>query len=428
MMKKFNPLIDSEDEFQPMRDAFEFPNNTYVYFNGNSLGPQPKKTQENILKELSRWKMHLTHAHHGTTTPWVNYHQSLCQRMANFLGTQTQQLMLMNALTVNLHLALISFYQPTIKRYKIIYVKGFSSDIYALESHVQQRWSCLKNFLGHAPFDLQKALIPIEYDENYYISSDKIASRLEEFGHETVLLMFEAVHYQTGQLLDIKKISELAAKYDVLVGVDLAHMVGNIPLHLNSLNIDFAVWCNYKYMNAGPGAIGGFYVNEKHLKQLDLIKLHGWWGVPNKQRFLMSEKFIEDTTAAAWAISNPNIFSLAILEASLDIFEKIDMSRCYQKSLRLGNYCLELLHENLDKEVKVVTSNPRGCQLSLLFPHHVPVNTIEKALNQKYIYCDSRPPLLRIAPNGLYNTFEDVYSFVKILKSILSKLASNVGK
>jgi len=419
-MNHMTPKMDNQNEFQALTEEFEFPSSPITYLNGNSLGPKPKNTNTYVLRQLDIWKKHLVKAQNETIRPWVNYQESLRQRLAMFLGTSASQIMLMNALTVNLHLALISFYQPTPKRYKIIYLKGFPSDAYALRSQVQQRLDTLKAFLCDTPFDIEDALIPIEYDKNFFISDESIAALLEKHGAQTVLLMIDGVHYQTGQAFDIQKIAAMASRYGVLVGVDLAHMIGNIPIQLNQMNIDFAIWCHYKYMNAGPGAIGGFYVHQKHLHQAQLTKLHGWWGVPLEKRFLMSDDFIEDPSAAAWALSNSNLLSLCILEASLDIFEKIDMQRCFEKSLKLGQYLIELLNQELKDIVEVITPPIRGCQLSLKFNHPMPLDDIEKQLHTRNIYCDIRPPILRVAPNGLYNTDKDAYHFVEALKAILS--------
>jgi kynureninase len=418
-MKHFNQSLDSEDSFQPLWDEFEFPDTPIIYLNGNSLGPQPKNAKKKLFEELELWKNYLVKAQIHISRPWVSYHENLCDRLAKFLGTRSSQLMLMNALTVNLHLALISFYQPTRERYKIIYIKGFPSDVYALESQIHQRLETLKPFLGEMPFDENQALITIEYDENYYISNEKIDNVLKTHGHETVLMMFEAVHYQTGQAFDIQKIAGMASKYDVLVGVDFAHMIGNIPIHLNDLNIDFAVWCHYKYMNAGPGAIGGFYVHEKYLNQSTLTKLHGWWGVPCEKRFEMSQEFVEAPDAQAWAISNLNIFSLCLLDASLEIFEKINMYECFQKSIRLGEYFKKLISEELWDELTIVTPLERGCQISMIVNQPIDLALIEQKLYQKNIFCDCRPPILRLAFNGMYNTYQDVYLLVKELKTIL---------
>jgi kynureninase len=418
-MKNYIQSLDDDDPFQSLRDEFAFPEEPIVYLNGNSLGPQPQKAKTLLMKELEYWQTYLVKAQLHISRPWVTYHEDLSMRLAKFLGTKSSQLMIMNALTVNLHLALISFYQPTRERYKIIYIKGFPSDVYALESQIQQRLTTLKPFLNEIPFDKNQALISIEYDENYYISYEKIENVLRQHGNETVLFMFEAIHYQTGQAFDIKKIAGMAAKYGVLVGVDFAHMIGNMPVHLNDLNIDFAVWCHYKYMNAGPGAIGGFYVHEKHLAQAHLTKLHGWWGVPVEKRFNMSHEFVEAQDAQAWAISNANIFSLCILDASLEIFEKINMQECFQKSLRLGEYFKKLVHQELMDEITIITPVERGCQVSIKVNRPIDLEILEQKLYQKHIFCDCRPPILRLAFNGLYNTFQDVDRVVKELKTIL---------
>jgi kynureninase len=418
-MLPFNENLDLEDGFPGLKQEFSFTNPEIAYLNGNSLGPKPRKADEYVLKQMERWSTYLVKAHTETSEPWVSFEEPLRAQVASFLGTSPEQLMLMNALSVNLHLALFSFYQPTPTRYKVIYLNAFSSDVYAIKTQIQQRLNTLSCFLDTPPFNHEDALVRIDEDDNFFVSYEKIQSLLDLHGSQTALLMIEGVHYRTGQAFNIQKIAHMAASYGIKIGVDLAHVVGNIPINLDTMGIDFAVWCHYKYMNAGPGAIGGFYVHHKHLNNPEIFKLQGWWGVDLNKRFLMSSTFEASPTAASWSLSNPPLLSLAILAASLDIFEKIDMQQCFQKSLRLGQYLIQLLQDELKEHVQVVTGDERGCQISLKINSAIDLNNIEKELYARGVYCDVRSQLLRVAPNGLYNSYKDIYRFVFELKNIL---------
>jgi kynureninase len=316
-------------------------------------------------------------------------------------------------LTVNLHLLLVSFYRPTPERYKIIIEAGaFPSDQYAVQSQIK--------FHG---FDLENSLIELKPRENETtLRTEDIEKTILENSDSMALILLGGVNYYTGQAFDFQKITEVGHKIGAVVGFDLAHAAGNLELHLHDWNVDFAAWCSYKYLNAGPGAVGGCFVHERHSENFDLPRFAGWWGHDKETRFLMGDKFVPIKGAEGWQLSNPPIFQLAALKASLDIFEEVGMKTLREKSEKLTGYLEFLLGEIHDERISVITPNnpdERGCQLSIRVKNAD--KKLFKAISDKGVIADWREPdVIRVAPVPLYNSFVDVWKFAEILKHCLT--------
>jgi kynureninase len=406
---EFSDRLDPLSEF---RNEFYIPiknNKEVIYFTGNSLGLQPKKTNDYILQELEDWMRLGVEGHVHAKRPWMPYHEFLTPYMAEIVGSKNEEVVMMNQLTVNLHLLLVSFYRPTKERYKIITEgKSFPSDRYALVSQIK--------FHGFNP---ENALIEVFPDEGeFYIRPEKILQTIEEHKNELALVMMGGVNYYTGQVFEMKNITQAAHKVGAYCGFDLAHAAGNIELKLHEWNVDFACWCSYKYLNSGPGSVAGAFVHEKHHRNFDLPLFAGWWGSNKTTRFLMQPEFDPIPTAERWQLSNAPVFSMAACLASLEIFDKAKMQRLIEKSKKLTSYLEHVIFEVIkfkNKNWKIITpEDARGCQLSLyagqegkkLFEH----------LDKNGVITDWREPgVIRMAPVPLYNTFRDIENFGKIL-------------
>ena len=416
MEKTLNEAIslDEQDPLRNYRDRFYLPKQAngkpYIYFCGNSLGLQPKSVEQYLKQELEDWKNLGVKGHTEARNPWMPYHEFLTGKMANIVGAKPIEVGVMNSLTANLHLLMTSFYRPTTSRYKILIESdAFPSDKYAVESQLK--------FHGFENGLLELTPRPGEA----LIRHEDIEATIEREGEQIALILLGCPNYYTGQVFDMKHIAELGHKQGCTVGFDLAHGAGNLLLDLHGTNIDFAVWCTYKYLNSGPGSIAGCFVHEKHAYQFDLPRLTGWWGHNKATRFNMRTSFDPLPGAEGWQLSNPPILSLAAILASLDIFEEAGMKSLVEKSVKLTGYLEHLLHQIHDDRIRIITpANPteRGCQLSIRVTEGG--KSLFEAISRAGVIADWREPdVIRVAPVPLYNSFGDVFNFVNILKNCL---------
>ena len=407
---------DQKDKLASYRDKFHIPKDSngkdWIYMCGNSLGLQPKTTQQYIQQELKDWAHFGVEGHFEAKNPWMPYHEFLTDSMAKIMGAKPIEVVIMNTLTTNLHLLMVSFYQPTAKKYKIVIESdAFPSDRYAVESQL--------HFHGFDPKDGLIEWKPREGEE--LLRMEDLETILDEQGDEIALLLIGGLNYYTGQYLDLKQIADLGHAKNCMVGIDLAHGAGNIMPNLHDSGVDFAAWCTYKYLNSGPGSLGGLFVHEKHAYNKDLKRFAGWWSHNKDTRFNMRQEFDVMPGAEGFQLSNPPILSMAAIKASLHIFEEVGMSNLREKSKALTGYFEYLINEIDTDRIRIITpSNPeeRGCQLSIQVKH------ADKSLHQKltdhHIITDWREPdVIRCAPVPLYNTFEDVYRMTEILKTLL---------
>ena len=409
--------LDKNDELRDYRDQFHFPTDENgdfkLYFTGNSLGLQPKSTREYINQELDDWAKYGVDGHFEAKNPWMPYHEIVTEKLARVVGAKPEEVVAMNSLTANLHFLMVSFYRPEGKKRKIVIeYDAFPSDVYAVKSQIEYHG-------GNPDTDL----IYLKAREGEHtIRIEDIKSVLENQSDEIALIMLGGVNYYTGQLFDMKAITEIAHKNNIVAGFDLAHAAGNIHLKLHDWGIDFAAWCSYKYLNSGPGGIAGIFVHEKHLEK-DLPRFEGWWGQNKKTRFLMGREFDGIRTAEGWQLSNPPIFQLAALNASLDIFEEIGMEKLNIKTKKLTGY-LEQLVNSLGKDtIEIITPSDetqRGCQLSIRVKN-ADKSLFEELTKQNIISDWREPDVIRVAPVPLYNSYEDCYKFSDILKKTLTK-------
>ncbi len=415
--ESFAQKMDEQDSLKHFREQFYTPkqaNGTEVfYFTGNSLGLQPKTARKYLEEVLTDWETLAVEGHFDGANPWMTYHEKISAQMAKIVGAKTVETVAMNLLSVNLHLLLVSFYRPTTQRFKIVIEKGaFPSDQYAVKSQIK--------FHG---FDVKNSLIEIEPRENETtLRTEDIIETLEENADSIALVMLGGINYYSGQFFDIKSITAAGHRIGAVVGWDLAHAAGNVELKLHDWNVDFAAWCTYKYLNSGPGGIGGAFVHERHSESFDLPRFAGWWGHDKETRFLMDDEFVPMRGAEGWQLSNQPILLLASLRASLAIFEQVGMENLREKSVKLTNYLEFLLNEIHDKRISIITPtnpNERGCQLSIRVKDSD--KNLFKQLTAKGVIADWREPdVIRVAPVPLYNSFADVYKFTQILRDCLS--------
>ena len=408
--------LDQEDPISYLRNQFHIPRDKHgkewLYFTGNSLGLQPKITSKYIEQELDDWANFGVEGHFEAKNPWLSYHELLTDTMAKVVGAKPIEVVVMNTLTTNLHLLMVSFYQPSKIKYKIIIESdAFPSDRYAVQSQL--------SFHG---FDPEEALIEWKPKEGkQLLELEDLKSILDSQGDEVALLLIGGVNYYTGQYLDIKKIAELGHAKKCIVGIDLAHGAGNIQPNLHDSSIDFAAWCTYKYLNSGPGSLSGLFVHEKHAQRKDLPRFAGWWNHNKETRFNMRQPFDVMSGAEGWQLSNPPILSMAAIKASLDIFEKVGMDALVKKSKKLTGFFEYLVNEIASDTIEIITPtnpNERGCQLSLQVKNAD--KNLHKKLTENNIITDWREPdVIRCAPVPMYTSFEDVYHMVTILESLL---------
>jgi len=410
-------LQDQLDELSSYRDKFHIPKdkngNDWFYFTGNSLGLQPKSTKDYINQELKDWANLGVEGHFKAKNPWIKYHELMTDSMAEIVGAKPIEVVISNTLTTNLHLLMVSFYQPSKTKFKIVIESdAFPSDRYAVESQLK--------FHG---FDVEDSLILWKpRPKEALLRMEDLETILEEQGDEIALIMVGGVNYYTGQYLDLKKIATLGHSKGCMVGIDLAHGAGNIQPNLHDSGVDFAAWCTYKYLNSGPGSLAGLFVHEKHANSKNLNRFAGWWNHNKETRFNMRQPFDVIPGAEGWQLSNPPILSMAAIKASLDMFKEVGMDAIRRKSEKLTGYFEFLINEFENDKIKVITpTNPkeRGCQLS------IQIKDADKKLHQKLTHVNiitdwREPDVIRCAPVPLYNTFQDVYHMVEKLKMILN--------
>lgn len=415
----FARTLDRQDTLKRFRNLFHIPKvkgKTSIYFTGNSLGLQPKTTKKLVGEELDDWATLGVEGHVHSRRPWLFYHKFTKKGLAALTGAKPTEVVAMNQLTVNLHLMLVSFYRPTSTRFKIITEAGaFSSDQYAFESQLR--------FHKLHPKDALIELKPREGEHT--LRTEDIINSIEEHSNHLALVIFGGVQYYTGQFFNIKKITEAGHHAGAIVGFDLAHAIGNVPLNLHKDNVDFAVWCSYKYLNSGPGAVAGAFVHERYANSIDLPRFAGWWGHAEKERFQMKKGFIPMTGVDGWQLSNFPVLPGAALLASLEIFQQAGIKNLRKKSLVLTGY-LEFLLNQIDPQEKFFTiltpknKSERGCQLSIYMKQSG--KKVFNALTKSGVLADWREPnVIRVAAVPLYNTFEEVFRFAETFGKALKK-------
>lgn len=420
----FARSLDTKDPLRSYRDEFYIPRHKgeeALYFTGNSLGLQPKQTASYLSEELILWKEKGVDGHFEGKRPWFHYHKFAKESLANIVGAEPDEVVAMNSLTTNLHLLMVSFYRPTKKRYKIITEAGaFPSDQYALESQVR--------FHGFQPDEAIVEIQPRAGEEA--IRTEDILKAIDDNADQVALVMFSGVQYFTGQLFDIKAITNAGHSVGAMVGFDLAHAAGNVPLHLHDHHVDFAVWCHYKYLNSGPGSVAGAFVHSKHSNNPELPRFAGWWGHNEEERFLMKKGFKPMIGVDGWQLSNANVLTTAALLASLEVVDRAGIDRMRFKSEELTGYLEFLLHQTFTEDkLKVLTpagKSERGCQLSISLPGSG--RQVFEKLLEEGVVADWREPnlgegqagVIRVAPVPLYNRFEDVFRFVQFLDKAMN--------
>lgn len=413
--REFAQQLDTQDKLGKYRNEFNFPEvngRKVIYFTGNSLGLQSQRSKKYVDEVMDDWAKLAVEGHFYANKPWWDYHERFANPLSKIVGALPDEVAVMNTLTVNLHLMMVTFYQPTEKKYKIICEeKAFPSDQYMIQSQV--------NFHGFSPSD---AIVEIKRrDGEHNIRLEDILAKIEEVGEELALVLIGGVNYYTGQVFDIKTITEAGHKVGAYVGWDLAHAAGNIKLELHDWNVDFAAWCSYKYMNSGPGNASGCFVHQIHHTDSELPRFAGWWGHNKERRFKMEPTFDPVQGANGWQISNLPILTLAPYLASVEMFDEIGMDALIEKRDKITSY-LEFILSEIDKEVdstfEIITpKNPaeRASQLSVFL--HGEGRSLFDYLMQNGVITDWREPnVIRLAPVPLYCSFEDMYEFGQILK------------
>jgi kynureninase len=411
----FARQLDREDSLRDCRDKFFLPlgkeGEPVIYFAGNSLGLMPKSARQIVDEELENWARLGVDAHHATGTPWYSYHEALREPTARIVGAKPVEVICMNSLTVNLHLMMATFYRPTKSRFKVLMEEpAFPSDTYAIKTQ-----------LIHHGLDPKDALVLARPRKGEFtVRTEDILKLIDEQADQLAVVMIGAVNFFTGQLMDMEAVATAAQKEGIIVGFDLAHAAGNVPLSLHDWNVDFAVWCSYKYLNAGPGAVAGAFVHERHAMNTKLPRFAGWFGNDPNTRFKLhlEPEFVPVPSADGWQISNPPIFAMAPLRASLSIFEEAGgMEPLHAKSTKLTGYLEFLIEQIGSKKFSVITpSDPRarGAQLSIQAHDHP--KQLHEELIAAGVKCDFREPnVIRVAPTPLYNTFHEVWRFTQIL-------------
>ncbi|MBE2289527.1 MAG: kynureninase [Chitinophagaceae bacterium] len=402
---------DQMDTLFPFRERFLFPQHNgedVRYFCGNSLGLQPKSVEYLMIRELRDWAKHGVEGHFRAANPWFSYHHLFSERLAKIVGAKKDEVVAMNTLTVNLHLMMMSFYRPEGKRYKILMEAGaFPSDQYAMETQVRM--------YGYDPSD---AIIEVAPKAGEHLIDDEaIKEAIEKAGDSLAIVMIGGVNYYTGQFFDLEGIVKAAHKVGAKCGFDLAHAVGNIPLQLHDWNADFACWCSYKYLNSGPGGVGGVFVHERHGDNPEVFRLAGWWGNDEKSRFKMQKGFVPQKGAASWQMSNAPVFNMVAHNASLDLFDKAGIDNLRKKSISMTSYLEFLLRQIDNLEFEIITpkeTERRGAQLSMLFG--ADGRQVFDHLTENGVIADWREPnVIRVAPVPMYNTYEDCYRLYELL-------------
>lgn len=423
---EFAESLDKKDELSHFRQQFHIPKlngKDVLYFTGNSLGLQPKSTRGAIEKVLNKWAKEGVEGHFNGDDQWYDYHKANKANLAAIVGAKESEVILMNTLTVNLHLLMVSFYRPSGKRFKILIEAGaFPSDQYAVESQVK--------FHGYEP---EEAIIEVKpKDSSHLLETEDIIQAIEENGESIALVLFAGVQYFTGQFFDLERITQAGHKVGARVGFDLAHAAGNVPLKLHDWGADFATWCSYKYLNGGPGNLAGAFVHERHGNNADLPRFAGWWGHDEEERFQMKKGFIPMPGVDGWQLSNGVILAVAAVNAALELHAEVGMEKLRTKSLQLTGYAEFLVKDIASRfaGIDIITpsdQNERGCQLSIQLSNHG--KKVFDHLVEHGVIADWREPnqeaasagVIRIAPVPLYNTYSDVYHFARILTEGLEK-------
>ena len=410
---------DAADPLRKYREQFFFPQfngEDVLYFTGNSLGLQPKTTRQYINQELDDWATHGVEGHFHAKHPWFSYHEILTEKTARIVGAKPIEVVVMNQLTVNVHLLMVSFYRPRGKRYKILTEqKAFPSDQYAVESQVR--------FHGYDPEDAIIEVGPREGEHN--VRTEDILEAIRAHKEELALVFIGGVNYYSGQVFEMEKITAAAHQAGAYAGFDLAHAAGNIPLALHDWNVDFACWCSYKYLNSGPGSVAGAFIHENHAES-NLIRFAGWWGHDKTSRFKMEKGFHPIPGAEGWQLSNAPVFSMAAHNASLDIFDEVGMKALREKTVKLSGY-LEYVIDEIsaanNNALEIITPrdwNLRGCQLSVV-AHGYGRDLFNTLMHNGVIPDWREPNVIRLAPVPLYNSFEDIYKFGERLKEAMAR-------
>jgi kynureninase len=413
--ENFALKLDAEDPLRRFREKFHLPlgedNKPVIYFAGNSLGLMPKSARRIVDDELDDWARLGVDAHHAAGTPWYSYHEALREPTARLVGAKPLEVICMNSLTVNLHLMMATFYRPTKRRFKVLMEEpAFPSDTYAIKTQ-----------LIHHGLDPKDALVLARPRKGQFtVRTEDILDLIDEQADQLAVVLIGAVNFFTGQLIEIKKIAVAARKHGIVAGFDLAHAAGNVPLSLHEWNVDFAVWCSYKYLNAGPGAVAGAFVHERHATNTQLPRFAGWFGNDPNTRFRLhlQPEFMPVPSADGWQISNPPIFAMAPLRASLAVFEEAGgMESLRAKSMKLTGYLEFLIEQIGSTKFSIITPsdpNARGAQLSI--QAHEDPKQVHEELIAAGVKCDFREPnVIRVAPTPLYNTFHEVWRFAQIL-------------
>ena len=412
-MKKQDALkMDSQDDISWVKNQFEYgkgDTSDKIYFCGNSLGLQHKSVRERINKHLDQWKNSAVESHFSGDYPWIKIQDDIKLILKDLLGCDTSELAIMNALTVNLHLLMVSFFKPSKNRNKILIEdNAFSSDRYVVNSHLKIN-------------NLDESSLLLIKSNNKVINEDEIVDLIEINNESLSLVLLPGIQYYTGQQLDLKKISSVCKKYNIILGVDFAHAIGNVEINLKKLDVDFASWCSYKYLNSGPGGISGIYINSRNLNK-SLLRLEGWWGNKLSSRFEMNEDYEPESSAEGWVISNPPVILMDIHLASIKIFKDVGLKKLFSKSKLLTQFLYDGLtsikdYSNYFEIITPKDHNKRGAQLSLYF--FKDAELIFSHLNKKFVVDYRKPNVLRVAPVPLYNSYLEVYYFVKELENIL---------
>ena len=406
--RNFADFLDQQDGLSEYRKQFNYPKDSsgkeLIYFCGNSLGLQPKTVSSYLEKELSVWA---EKGVIGQETRWIAFHERLEKSTSKLVGALPAEVVVMNALTVNIHFLLVSFYQPNEKRYKIMIEKdAFPSDHYAIQSQIR--------FHGYDPEQALVELVPRK-DEKI-LRNDDILSSIQDHGDQLSMIYLGGVNYYTGQAFDMGEISKAGKAQGAIVGFNLAHSVGNLPLRLHDWDIDFSAWCTYKYLCAGPGSPSGVFIHERH-HDWDGPRFLGWWGHNKDSRFQMPSVFDPIVTSEGWQVSNAPVMGMAPLLASMEIYDKVGMNAIRSKGKELSSYMEYLIKEYI-AEVDIITPKARGCHLSIVVPGG---KDVFDYLSRQGVVCDWRnPDVIRVAPHPLFNTFTEVFEFVKILKKAIA--------
>jgi kynureninase len=413
----FAIALDDCDPLKEFRKRFLFPKtrggDDCIYLCGHSLGLQPSTAARYIEQELKDWAQLGVEGHFRAKNAWMPYHRLLTEQTAELVGANPLEVVVMNSLTVNLHLMLVSFYRPTRGKHKILVERGaFPSDQYAVKSQI--------HFHGFDPATSLIELTPLPGEA--CLREEEIEALIDQRGDEIALILLGGVNYATGQAFDLARITRAGHAQGCIVGFDLAHAVGNLPLKLHEWGPDFAVWCSYKYLNGGPGCVAGCFVHERHAHAWELPRFAGWWGHDERTRFEMGPDFQPMSGADGWQLSNPSIVSLAVLRASLDIFHEASMERLRAKSISLTSYLEFLLNHSASTNFSIVTPSEieqRGAQISIRIPQNG--QSLCKKFGHEGIIGDWREPdTFRVAPVPLYNSFHDVFQFVRRFASVIN--------